>query len=207
MSSQINFKDLFIEKANEVLWKREKKEFQIDENNNYALLFFISYFSDYNHLADLGGKPHKGMFIYGNYGTGKSLFFEILEEVYKTSKNPAYYIKTINTIDLIDKVTNQLSRPNQLAPNDKSILEINTTGTKHFEDLGAERKLIHFGNNFEVMSEILQLRYNNSKSRGKTFITSNLSPDQVRKRYGNRVYDRMLEMFNIIEMKGNSRRK
>lgn len=207
MNNQNNFKFFFIEKANEVLLKREKRRFEMDEDNKYALEFFTSYFSDNKALEKLGGKPHKGLFIYGNCGTGKSLFFEILEEVYKTHNNPVFYIKTINTIDLTDKVNGELSRPNQLARNDSSIFESNTRGSKHYEDLGAERKLIHFGNTIEVMSEILQLRYNILKSRGNTFITTNLSPDQVKERYGIRIYDRMFEMFNIIEMQGHSRRK
>jgi hypothetical protein len=99
MSNQNNFKNIFIQKANELLMKREKRSFEMDLNNQYALEFFVSYFSDINTLEKLNGKVHKGLFIYGDYGTGKSLFFEILEQVYKSYSNPSLRIKTVNTIE------------------------------------------------------------------------------------------------------------
>ncbi|MGO3184464.1 MAG: hypothetical protein ACTIJ9_16675 [Aequorivita sp.] len=207
MSNQ-NFKNFFIEKANDLLQKREKMPFEIDANNKFALNFFISYFSDINALEKLGGKFHKGILFYGNCGTGKSLFFEILEEVYKQHQHPHFRIKTVNTIELTDRVIGELSRPNQLAPNDKSIYQRNITGSIHFEDLGAERKLNHFGNSIEFMSDIIQLRYAKSRrSICKTFITTNLSLDEIQNRYGERFYDRMFEMFNLIQVSGKTRRK
>jgi len=203
-----SFKKYFILVANKMLEKREERKFEIDDHNEFATDFFTAYFSDEKKLKEMGGKKYKGIFIYGGIGTGKSLLFEILEEVYKLQKNPLYRIRTIHTIELAEKVISELSRPNQLAPNDKSIFLKNKSGTIHFEDLGAERKINHFGNSIEVMSDLIQLRYLISKnSYCKTFITSNLSPNDVHKRYGDRVYDRMFEMFNFIEMTGKSRRK
>lgn len=208
MGSKINFKDLFISKANELLMKREKRCFEIDEKNQYAVDFFVSYFSNTEGLKKLGGSPYKGLFIHGNCGTGKSLFFEILEEVYKHHPNPSIRIKTVHTIELTNRIINELSRPNQLASNDISIYGKVTTGSIHFEELGAERKLNHFGNSIDIMSDIIQLRYAKSRrAKCLTFITTNLSREEVKKRYGFRVYDRMYEMFNFIELSGRSRRK
>lgn len=208
MSNQNNFKNIFIQKANKLLMKREKRSFEIDLNNQYALEFFVSYFSDINTLEKLNGKVHKGLFIYGDYGTGKSLFFEILEQVYKSYPNPSLRIKTVNTIELTDKVIGELSRPNHLASHDKSIYENYSRGSIHFEDLGAERNLNHFGNTINIMSDLIQLRYaKTKKERCLTFITTNLSLEEVKTRYGLRVYDRMFEMFNFIKITGDSRRK
>ena len=39
-----------------------------------------------------------------------------------------------------------------------------------------------------------------------THITSNLTLSGIKKRYGPRVEDRFIEMFNIIELGGDSRR-
>ena len=65
-----------------------------------------------------------------------------------------------------------------------------------------------------MFKELLEVRYENN---AKTFITCNFDPnnlkdiqkalDQFLLRYGGRVYDRLFEMFNIIEFKGNSLRK
>lgn len=208
MSNQNTFKKYFISVANQMLQQREKRNFEIDSNNKFAMDFFIAYFSDTENLSKMGGKARKGVFLHGGIGTGKSLLFEILDEIYKAQKNPIFRIKTIHTIALAESVISELSRPNQFAPNDKSTYTKSTTGSIHFEDLGAERKLNHFGNSIEVMSDIIQLRYCHLKKASyKTFITTNLCPDEVRNRYGERVYDRMFEMFNFIEMTGKSRRK
>lgn len=208
MTSQNPFKKIFIDKANELLLKREKRNFEIDDDNKYAVDFFISYFSNAEKLKTLGGKSHKGIYFYGGCGTGKSLFFEILEEIYKSYQNPGLRIKTVHTVGLTDQYLSQLSRPKQLAPNDDSLYSKNRKGAIHFEDLGAENKLNHFGNSIEIMADLLQLRYSESRrALCKTFITTNFSPEEARNRYGERVYDRMFEMFNFVKLTGSSRRK
>lgn len=208
MTTPNPFQKVFIKKANELLLKREKRNFEIDAHNRYAVDFFISYFSDSENLKNLEGDSHKGIYFYGGCGTGKSLFFEILEEIYKSYQNPGLRIKTVHTIGLTDQYLSQLSRPKQLAPNDDSLYSKYKKGAIHFEDLGAESKINHFGNSVETMADLLQLRYSESRrARCKTFITTNYSPDEARNRYGERVYDRMFEMFNFIKLRGTSRRK
>ncbi|MDR5590480.1 hypothetical protein [Christiangramia sp. SM2212] len=208
MGSQKTFKDLFLHKANELLMRRENRKFEIDLFNKYAVEFFISYFSDLENLKKLKGMAHKGIYFYGGCGTGKSLFFEILEEIYKSYQNPALRIKTVHTIDLTDQYMSQLSNPKKLAPNDDSLYSKYNKGNIHFEDLGAESKLNHFGNSVEIMSDLIQLRYSTSRRVScRTYISTNLSPDEARKRYGVRVYDRLFEMFNFIPLNGDSRRK
>tara|TARA_R110002020_G_scaffold42212_12_gene123979 strand:+ start:68 stop:694 length:627 start_codon:yes stop_codon:yes gene_type:complete len=208
MTKNDSFKSYFISKANELLRKKEERNFEIDQHNRFAIDFFVAYFSDLELLKKLGGKIYKGLYLYGSAGTGKSLLFEILEDISKNQKSLSFRIKTIHTISLVNEVQQELSRPNQLAPNDSSIYLKNSRGPILFDDLGAERKLKHFGNTIDVMAEILQLRYFSLKNTTvKTFITSNLKPEEIRKEYGERVYDRFFEMFNFIEMSGEPRRK
>lgn len=214
MNNEEKFEKYFLFKANELMMKRENRKFEIDQNNKHALNFFISYFFNHQKIKEMKGFTRKGIYIYGNIGTGKSFFFEILESLYQDleSKNnktlDSIRIKTINTIELVDQFRSQLSRLGQLASNDQTLYQKHTKGSIHFEDLGAEIKINHFGNQIEVMSDILQLRYSRLyKTKCKTFITSNLTPEQVRKRYGERVYDRMFQLFNFLELKGESRRK
>jgi hypothetical protein len=69
-----------------------------------------------------------------------------------------------------------------------------------FDDLGAES----MGNNYgkrEFMIDILEGRYDNPQCRGgaKTHIITNLTLDQIAKRYGPRVLDRLRQLFNLIE--------
>jgi len=216
MNNEEKFKEYFLFKANELLMKRENRKFEIDQYNEYAVDFFISYFFTHQQLKEMRGVNRKGIYLYGNIGTGKSLLFEILEYLYRDIEDKkinteflnTIRIKTLNTIEIVDQYRSQLSRPGQLASNDQTLYQKTAMGTIHFEDLGAENKINHYGNIAEVMSEILQIRYSRlNKTKCKTFITSNLTPGQVQDRYGERVYDRMFQLFNFLKLNGKSRRK
>ncbi|MCD7898885.1 MAG: hypothetical protein LUH22_03155 [Bacteroides sp.] len=63
----------------------------------------------------------------------------------------------------------------------------------------------HFGTDLNVIQLILQLRYEH-RWEVKTHLTSNLNPDKEFHIYGDFVVDRIKEMFNVIEIKGKSRR-
>lgn len=65
------------------------------------------------------------------------------------------------------------------------------------DDMGMEQATVkNWGNEFSPVVELLYYRYDFQKF---TIITSNLKGDQFRERYGDRIGDRMLEMFNTIE--------
>lgn len=208
MNSRNEIERYFFSKANEFLTERENRKFEFDDDNKYVVDFFLSYFLNHQKLKNFGGDLKKGIYLYGSYGTGKSLLFEILEYLYQKNQKPSWRVKTVNTIRLVDEYRSELSRLGQLASHDQTIYQRMEKGPIHFEDLGAEKKINHYGNQTEVMSDILQLRYSRFfKTKCKTFITSNLTPEQVRKRYGERIYDRMFQMFNFLELNGKSRRK
>jgi len=59
------------------------------------------------------------------------------------------------------------------------------------------------------MIEVILNRYDKHIEFFMTHMTSNLSPGEVKDRYGIRVFDRMREMFNIIDfpLDAKSRRK
>jgi predicted ATPase len=68
-----------------------------------------------------------------------------------------------------------------------------------FDDLGTENNLKYFGNECNVMAEILLSRYDQFISRQLiTHLTTNLSASEIEAAYGNRVRSRMREMFNLI---------
>lgn len=68
-----------------------------------------------------------------------------------------------------------------------------------FDDLGAEQSLKYYGNECNVMGEILLSRYEYFVSHDMTtHITTNLSASEIEELYGNRVRSRMREMFNLI---------
>jgi DNA replication protein DnaC len=68
-----------------------------------------------------------------------------------------------------------------------------------FDDLGAEQSLKYYGNECNVMGEILLSRYEYFVSHDMlTHITTNLSATEMEDLYGNRVRSRLREMFNLI---------
>lgn len=68
-----------------------------------------------------------------------------------------------------------------------------------FDDLGTENNLKYFGNECNVMAEILLSRYDLFISKKlKTHITTNLSAIEIEKHYGNRVRSRLRQMVNLI---------
>lgn len=66
------------------------------------------------------------------------------------------------------------------------------------DDVGIESTSKHYGQSKEVIEEILYLRYSRRLLR-ETHLITNLNSQQLRELYGIRLYDRMKEMFNLIE--------
>jgi hypothetical protein len=72
------------------------------------------------------------------------------------------------------------------------------------DDLGAEHTLNDFGNKIEALADVIVDRYCwFSREMGKTYITTNLSPEQITKRYDDRIISRLYEMCTFIEFKGS----
>jgi DNA replication protein DnaC len=68
-----------------------------------------------------------------------------------------------------------------------------------FDDLGTENNLKYYGNECNVMSEILSSRYDLFvSSQMVTHITTNLNSSEIESIYGTRVRSRMREMFNLV---------
>lgn len=77
-----------------------------------------------------------------------------------------------------------------------------------FDDLGVENNLKYYGNECNVMAEILLSRYELFvQKKMLTHITTNLSASEIETLYGNRVRSRMREMFNLISFDSSTKDK
>lgn len=79
-----------------------------------------------------------------------------------------------------------------------------------FDDLGSENNIKYFGNECNVMAEVLLSRYDLFASKKMvTHLTTNLSASEIESYYGNRVRSRMREQFNLIafDSKAQDKRK
>lgn len=77
-----------------------------------------------------------------------------------------------------------------------------------FDDLGTENNLKYYGNECNVMAEILLSRYDLYISKKlQTHITTNLSANEIEKQYGNRVRSRLRELCNLIAFDNGAKDK
>ena len=77
-----------------------------------------------------------------------------------------------------------------------------------FDDIGIEQPQKYFGNECNVLAEILLSRYELFVSKGiPTHVTTNLSATELESKYGNRLRSRMREMFNLVAFDKNSKDK
>lgn len=68
-----------------------------------------------------------------------------------------------------------------------------------FDDLGTEHSLRHFGQECNIMAEIILSRYDHFIHNNMlTHFTTNFSADEIEKFYGPRVRSRLREMCNLI---------
>ena len=86
--------------------------------------------------------------------------------------------------------------------------DIRTPKAYCFDDLGTETTSKYFGNDCNVMAEILLTRYDLFKEKGIiTHLTTNLSATEIESQYGNRLRSRMREMFNLFGYEESSEDK
>jgi DNA replication protein DnaC len=73
------------------------------------------------------------------------------------------------------------------------------------EDMGREPlEIMEYGNVISPVVDLLEYRYNNQLF---TAITTNLTPKEIREKYGNRIADRFNEMFDKIIFENGTYRK
>ena len=174
---------------------------------NYRTVYH--YFEQNPKFKAPGRSFQKGLLLHGKVGSSKTLMMKVYRIMLRSHKNrPHFEILDTNSIVrefLIDKggfeVIEKYSRKHRYSDGDPKGLCIDDLG---MEDTRAKS----FGNESNVIGDILFARYNLMMDRGMlTFATSNYPPVKLGDLYGERVSDRMMEMFNMIHCKGTSLRK
>jgi len=77
-----------------------------------------------------------------------------------------------------------------------------------FDDLGTENSLKYYGNECNVMAEVLLSRYDLFVSHHMlTHITTNLNSSEIEEIYGTRIRSRLREQFNLIAFSESTKDK
>lgn len=157
-------------------------------------------------------EPSKGLWLWGDIGTGKSTMLEIIREYCRIVRAPARYRDSDYPRQLRQerwpygfRITNTSFVAGVYAKEGYPGLEGYIANCRQaFDEVGRECiPTGYFGNMENVFQYIIQRRYD-LRYGDFTHVTSNLSPDQIATVYGDHVYDRCIEMFNFVEMEGAS---
>lgn len=143
---------------------------------------------------------NKGILLTGPIGCGKTSLFALIRLLLPQEQRFAIKSCREVTFDFIKDGYEIIQRysTNAYNSNDKP-------RTVCFDDLGAETTLKYYGNQCNVMGEILLSRYDHFINADMiTHATTNLSASELENYYGNRVRSRMREMFNLIAYNSNS---
>jgi len=138
----------------------------------------------------------KGGVICGSRGIGKTLNLDIFSVINTNLFQIQTQCYEVNEIELNYKVkgADYLDRIIDLP-----CLVIN--------DAGAESILNDYGTTRNLIADILLLRYRLYQRKGfKTYLTTNMSWEKLGQHYGSKLSDRFKEMFNAIEIIGDSKR-
>jgi len=150
----------------------------------------------------------KGILLVGNFGTGKTGLMKLFQK----NNRQVYFMRTAKKIAMDfsnsddKKIPQEYLEPYKNALNDTATMFQAISGLC-VDDIGTEEVKNNYGNKSNVIGDLIEERYH-SKYTGLLFhATSNLSAEELKKYYGERVVSRMREIFNFIELPGNDRRK
>jgi len=170
------------------------QQFTIHESDHPILYKLIAYFlkdeaTCYQFKINLG----KGILLSGPVGCGKTSIINIMK--YLTPIEHKFIIKPARDISF------------EFIQDGYSVIHKYSKGQLYksepriycFDDLGTENNLKYFGNECNVMAEILLSRYDLFTTKKlQTHITTNLSATEIENYYGNRVRSRLRELCNLI---------
>lgn len=150
--------------------------------------------------SELEGLNRQGLFIKGPCGIGKSYGVACLATYFKWPVIPARHLQAAYLSAESDEQFWQIVDALNFYEEPMTIV---------IDDVGTEDcPVMKFGTASNVIADVLDRRYYQGFLRDgvRTIVTCNLTDEQLRKRYGVRIDDRMNEMFAFATVGGRSMR-
>lgn len=176
----------------------ENPDFILDENNANIFNMLCAYFSgDESFELIFEGSFKKGVLLHGPVGCGKTRMMEMFQEnsFRPFSINPVRSVADEYTMK--EGGANSLIKFSTLVPAYPQMNYGFDLLGRCFDDIGTEDSKKNFGNEVNVIQDLLYKVYDN-KLLGHFHGTTNLNGSEIESAYGLRVRDRMKEMFNVI---------
>lgn len=196
--------------------KKFDPKFEIKSNHDVKFYMNLLYYFTDNNKCDW--ELSKGLLLHGRKGLGKSLAFKIIKEMYMHRHHlpPMQPKKSFRIIPMESlSIKNNKGELSNLSDfynqTDKSLCldEIMR------ESKNETRSINNFGTIEQPFSTGLHQMYRSFTQKGVLHhgttnywnVGEHNNGELIAKIYGNEIQDRMKEMFNIIELKGESKRK
>jgi len=166
-------------------------------------LMLVYFYRDLENARRFELDLRKGILLQGPVGCGKTSLMYLMR--YLLPRDEQYFVRATRDIyfefmkdeyAVIEKYSNNsyINRDQVLRPR-----------VYCFDDLGLESRCMHYGNEINVIGEILLSRYPLFVYQHmKTHATTNCDSDKLEDIYGNRIRSRMREMFNLITFDKNT---
>ena len=193
------------------------KSFVLDKNPNHRVdsqieqvfTLLCQYFANDPQFEKSGYSLSKGLLLSGPVGVGKT---ELLK-LFTKNKKQSFHLISVYEIEEscksrgVDFFKTYTGYVPGWGGTEKHFYQNNIGWA--FDDVGRESVVFDFGNKSDIISKLIQVRYlNKEKIPFNTLhMTTNLTPDEIEKRYDYAVKSRLREMFNYIQVKGSDRRK
>lgn len=204
-------KESFIKNSNALIKNiSPDRSFIVDEHNKELMNCLMRYFTqderfkEYSCVLkqiDEGGYSietnpsiNKGLMIVGNYGFGKTLTFKAFQRCF-------LHANSVNKFGIVSS----MEITSRYESKELQNLGKYYKAQWYFDDVGQEKKAF---NSKELMEDIIFQRYHLFQNTGKkTHMTTNFGLNYLKNKYGDYIYSRIFEMFNIIVVDGVDRRK
>lgn len=156
----------------------------------------------------------KGWILTGATGCGKTTAAEWCYWAANNGRTRQERVQMLSALDIYDRVTDLLQAGSCTSAEKMDAYGLTRGEMFHehsldliIDDLGAEpRKTIVYGQQVYPMQDLLMRRYA-AFPEAKTYITTNLTMDEIAEVYGERVRSRLEGMCKVFVMEGGDRRK
>lgn len=192
---QYDFKRIlvYLDAKGKLLFGQKFKIYREDREVIYKLCLYT--IRDRARCAQMGIDIDKGILLSGPVGCGKTSLMKLLKYVVPHLR-PYAVIPCRNLVFAFNHLGHKI------------IGDYGDARSYCFDDLGVEPGGVHFGQECNVMGEILLSRYELFRDRKlRTHATTNLNAQELEDRYGNRVRSRMRELFNLVAFDRSSKDK
>lgn len=145
-------------------------------------------------LSDFSDTPGN-LLLYGNTGVGKTFLTNCIAKELLDRSYTVVYLTSLNLFDILEK--NKFDRAMSQTEKEASLSYILASDLLIIDDLGTEL------NNSFTSSQLYHCIDTRLTNRRSTIISTNLSFDDLRERYSERIFSRITSSYTLLKITGD----